>query len=447
MDFLLQETGYRILDQKSDNIGLLVALGIQAFVKTEAGDFLLQESGSKIGAEYLPFVLSASANIAAGGATATTAILTSPGAKTGSDFQAGYISDDTNPLPSLSLTADKYTELEFSIKATEYAEDNTSYQFQVTYAGKQMEIVTQLPEFLVLPESTAYSQTLRETLVNTDTGLKLPGRILLDTITHTDTFVSLRTAMKTLSDTITHTDTLVAAKAISQILTDTISHVATLLKQPARNLTETTSLTDTILKLPGRILSEATSLLDTILKLPGRIFSDSVTHTDSTQKLPGKVLSDSVTNTDSKLSSLGRLLSDTFSLSDSMLKVTGRVLSDVLSHIDTMSRSTGRVLSDTTTATDSIRKQNSRLLLEQIAAADTFSKQLTLVRSFLETVHLSDVIIHTLLKVFTEMASFVDRLRLNLNGQKWFSRLRRTFQTARNNNWFTRDPKDWQNPD
>ena len=64
----------------------------------------------------LPFRLGASANIAAGAATATTAQLTPPSGKTSGNFQAGYASDDTNPLPGLDLAADVYTELEFDIE-------------------------------------------------------------------------------------------------------------------------------------------------------------------------------------------------------------------------------------------------------------------------------------------------------------------------------------------
>lgn len=64
-----------------------------------------------------PCILEPSANIAASAATATTAQLTAPSGKTTGDFQAGSISDDTNPLASFNPTADLYSEWEFSLKA------------------------------------------------------------------------------------------------------------------------------------------------------------------------------------------------------------------------------------------------------------------------------------------------------------------------------------------
>ena len=57
------------------------------------------------------FSLTNSANIYANAATNTTGQLTAPANKTSNNFQAGKISDDTNPLPSLDLGANAYTEL------------------------------------------------------------------------------------------------------------------------------------------------------------------------------------------------------------------------------------------------------------------------------------------------------------------------------------------------
>lgn len=76
--------------------------------------FILRLRGTHI---PRPCILEPSANIAASAATATTAQLTAPGAKTMGDFQDGSISDDTNPLASFNPTADLYSEWEFSLKA------------------------------------------------------------------------------------------------------------------------------------------------------------------------------------------------------------------------------------------------------------------------------------------------------------------------------------------
>jgi hypothetical protein len=85
-----------------------------------------------------PIVLSASNNIAAGGNTATTAQLTAPANKTsGNNFVAGKISDDTNPLPSIDVSANNYTEVEFCIKAdsTKGAANNQVYNLRLTANG------------------------------------------------------------------------------------------------------------------------------------------------------------------------------------------------------------------------------------------------------------------------------------------------------------------------
>lgn len=99
--------------------------------------------------------LATSANIAAGGGTATTAQLTAPAGKTsGADFQAGLISDDTNPLPSLNLASGKYTELEWCLQAISTVAIEGTYQFRVTRNGAAFDTYTVTPQW-TLPEVTA----------------------------------------------------------------------------------------------------------------------------------------------------------------------------------------------------------------------------------------------------------------------------------------------------
>lgn len=104
-------------------------------------------------------VLTASSNISAGGTTATTAQLTAPSGKTsGADFQAGEISDDTNPLPSLDLGSGKYTELEWCLSPQSgVVAAGETYQFRVTAAGNPLDTYTVTPQ-LSLP---APSQPIR----------------------------------------------------------------------------------------------------------------------------------------------------------------------------------------------------------------------------------------------------------------------------------------------
>lgn len=97
-------------------------------------------------------VLSASANIAAGAATATTAQLTAPAGKnSGVDFQAGSISDDTNPLPSINLGSDAYTELEWCMKAVAgLVADGDVCQFKIMTGTGPLDTITVTPQWTIL---------------------------------------------------------------------------------------------------------------------------------------------------------------------------------------------------------------------------------------------------------------------------------------------------------
>jgi hypothetical protein len=99
--------------------------------------------------DHWPIRLKASTNIAASAATATTAQLTAPAGKTTADFLAGRISDDTNPLPSINLGADEYTELEWSIEPSDLAQAGDVYEFRVTKAGTVIDTYTVTPSFTV----------------------------------------------------------------------------------------------------------------------------------------------------------------------------------------------------------------------------------------------------------------------------------------------------------
>jgi hypothetical protein len=64
----------------------------------------------------------------------TTAQLTPPSGKTASNFSAGKISDDTNPV-TVNVGANGYTEIEWCIQATSSASNGT-FEFRVLYANE-----------------------------------------------------------------------------------------------------------------------------------------------------------------------------------------------------------------------------------------------------------------------------------------------------------------------
>ena len=93
------------------------------------------------------FAMSASANIAASGAN-TTAQLTAPSGKTTGDFDAGRIQDDENPADSVNITADDYTEMEWSIEAKTDARE-VAYRFRVTDNGTALDTYTVNPQLTI----------------------------------------------------------------------------------------------------------------------------------------------------------------------------------------------------------------------------------------------------------------------------------------------------------
>ena len=96
--------------------------------------------------------LSESANIATGGTTNTTAQLTAPGTKTTTDFTAGKISDDTNPLPSITIGSGEYTEVEFSFELATSLFVGDEIEFRVTSGGNTLSDYTQVPKITIIEE-------------------------------------------------------------------------------------------------------------------------------------------------------------------------------------------------------------------------------------------------------------------------------------------------------
>lgn len=117
---------------------------------TDTADVRVTDTGDvRIRADRL--FLEPSANIGAGGADATTARLTAPAGKSsGADFQAGKISDDTNPLASMDVGSGKYTELEWCFAANDTtALPGDVYEFRVTMGGVALDTYTVTPQVTI----------------------------------------------------------------------------------------------------------------------------------------------------------------------------------------------------------------------------------------------------------------------------------------------------------
>jgi hypothetical protein len=124
-------------------------------------------------------VLAASANIAAGGVTATTAQLTAPATKTTGDFDAGLIADDTNPL-TVNITTDNYTELEWALQGISGAE-LTTYEFRVVVAGQTLTYTVTPVLTLDASGGTTFTSTLTGAGAGVGVIVKEPRKTLIGT--------------------------------------------------------------------------------------------------------------------------------------------------------------------------------------------------------------------------------------------------------------------------
>ena len=96
-----------------------------------------------------PIILANSANIAAGGNTNTTGQLTAPANKNANNFEAGRISDDTNPLATIDMGANSYSEDEWCLKAQAPAANNNVYYFRITSNGVAFNSYSFIPQWTI----------------------------------------------------------------------------------------------------------------------------------------------------------------------------------------------------------------------------------------------------------------------------------------------------------
>jgi hypothetical protein len=99
-------------------------------------------------------MLAESANIASGGANTTTYQLTAPSGKATTDFVAGRIADDTNPL-TVDISTNDYTELEWCV--TVNGATNDIYDLRVTANGTPLDTYTLTPQYTIGASGVNYA--------------------------------------------------------------------------------------------------------------------------------------------------------------------------------------------------------------------------------------------------------------------------------------------------
>lgn len=109
---------------------------------------------------------------------------------------------------------------------------------------------------------TAYSQTLAETLTDTDTKAAATTRTLTETVTDTDTLP--RSTSRTLTESVTDTDSLVSLKIVPLNCTENQTQSDSLVRDTTKVLSETLTDTDTLPRTTSRTLSETLTDSDTI---------------------------------------------------------------------------------------------------------------------------------------------------------------------------------------
>ncbi len=112
----------------------------------------------------------ASANIASGAVTPTTAQLAAPLGKTSASFTAGKISDDTNPLTGVDIALDFYSEYEFALKTDGTPAVGETYEFRLTGTNMVASVVPQIS----ITARTVVSVPVRYADLRADVTLRQP---------------------------------------------------------------------------------------------------------------------------------------------------------------------------------------------------------------------------------------------------------------------------------
>lgn len=238
-----------------------------------------------------PFILTPSSNFADGDAT-TYQLSSSTG------FVAGKMSEGSNPLSSIDLSAGGHTEVEWNIEATSVAETSAIYEFRVTDSG------TVLTEHQATPEWTIAAGATTVTITHTTDTLKRKA----GTSTHTtDTLKRVvgvlahtTNTLKRKTSTLTHTTDTFKKKPV------TVTHATNTLKRKATTPTHTTDTlkrsATTGIHTTDTYKQKSSTLTHSVDALKKR--ANTITHTTNTLKRTANTLTHT---TDSMKKTLGNL--------------------------------------------------------------------------------------------------------------------------------------------
>ncbi len=253
------------------DLGALAPGTLWLFVTTNGG--LTSEGRPVQVRRAAAFTDSASPNITAAGADATTARLTAPSGKSTSDFDAGRRVDDSATTPSTTTTGLDYTEHEFALEATAAAVAAETYEFRLVRSdGTVLDTYTVTPEWTIsggggttFPVNMAGAMASAGALARQDgkaltaatasagTLTRQPRKALAGTGTSAGALT--RRAGKQVAGTVASSGALATVKAVLRTFTGAMASAGSLARQTNKPLAGSTSSSGLLTRRPGKALA------------------------------------------------------------------------------------------------------------------------------------------------------------------------------------------------
>jgi len=202
-----------------------------------------------------------------------------------------------------------------------------------------------------------------------------------------------------------HTKSLTSSLTISDLITRTSVW--------KRTVADTLSLSDLISKKPGKGFSESLSISDDFQYLRGLLLSETLTLSDAKAFTYGKNLSNTLSISDAIARTFGWKLSDSCAVSDAIatLKYINRNFSETLTISDDFKYLRGLDLSDSVSFSDSKSFTYGKNLSNTVTLNDLIRRQIGFIRTFSDTIAISDSCITSLYTAYFKTLS--DTLALN----------------------------------
>jgi len=202
---------------------------------------------------------------------------------------------------------------------------------------------------------------------------------------------------------------LTKALASSLTISDSIARTSVW----KRTVADTLSLSDLISKKPGKGFSESLSISDDFQYLRGLLLSETLTLSDAKAFTYGKNLSNTLSISDAIARTFGWKLSDSCAVSDAIatLKYINRNFSETLTISDDFKYLRGLDLSDSVSFSDSKSFIYGKNLSNTVTLNDLIRRQIGFIRTFSDTIAISDSCITSLYTAYFKTLS--DTLALN----------------------------------